>query len=136
MFTVGGLNYNQIVLPISMTIICWYLLTITVLMFFIILVKIFNLEQPAGSIFSNAVGFTCLKEVIIYLVPHHPHTLWEMGMGVGSIIKNLFNLIKESGSSETTNSHRNVQRVIRKDVVQIRKSPLINKTFSVFSVFS
>jgi hypothetical protein len=88
MFTVGGLNYNQIVFPINMTIICWELLTITVLIILIILVKIFNLEQSAGPLFQ------------LYL-------------------------IKESESSETTNSHRDIQRVFRKYIVQIRKSPLI-----------
>ena len=47
MFTIGGL-LNHLVLPLKTTI-CWELLTIILLGFYIILVKMYNFEQSAGN---------------------------------------------------------------------------------------
>ena len=48
MFTIGGF-LNHLVLPLN-TIICWELLTIILLGIYLILVKIYNLEQSAGNL--------------------------------------------------------------------------------------
>ena len=48
MFTIGGLIKNHSVLPLK-TIICWELLTIILLEFYIISVKMYNFEQLAGN---------------------------------------------------------------------------------------
>ena len=48
MFTIGGLIKNHLVLPLK-TIICWELLTIILLEFYMISVKMYNFEQSAGN---------------------------------------------------------------------------------------
>ena len=48
MFTIGGLIKNHSVLPLK-TIICWELLTIILLEFYMISVKMYNFEQSAGN---------------------------------------------------------------------------------------
>jgi hypothetical protein len=48
MFTIGGLT-NHLALPLNSTI-CWKLLTIKILVFFIFTVTIFNFEQSAGNL--------------------------------------------------------------------------------------
>ena len=47
MFTIGGL-LNHLALPLKTTI-CWELLTIVLLGFYIISVKMYNFEQSAGN---------------------------------------------------------------------------------------
>ena len=48
MFTIGGLTKNHLVLPLKTTI-CWELLTIILLEFYMISVKMYNFEQSAGN---------------------------------------------------------------------------------------
>lgn len=48
MFTIGGLTKNHLVLPLK-TAICWKLLTIILLEFYMISVKMYNFEQLAGN---------------------------------------------------------------------------------------
>lgn len=48
MFTIGGLTKNHLVLPLKTTI-CGKLLTIILLEFYIISVKMYNFEQLAGN---------------------------------------------------------------------------------------
>lgn len=48
MFTIGGLIKNHLVLPLKTTI-CWEVLTIILLEFYIISVKKYNFEQSAGN---------------------------------------------------------------------------------------
>ena len=48
MFTIGGLTKNHLVLPLKTTI-CWELMTIILLEFYMISVKMYNFEQSAGN---------------------------------------------------------------------------------------
>lgn len=48
MFTIGGLIKNHLVLPLKTTV-CWELLTIILLEFYMISVKMYNFEQSAGN---------------------------------------------------------------------------------------
>ena len=48
MFTIGGLIKNHLVLPLKTTI-CWKLLTIILLEFYMISVKMYNFEASAGN---------------------------------------------------------------------------------------
>ena len=57
MFTIGGLIKNHLVLPtlffikkVLKTIICWELLTIILLEFYMISVKMYNFELSAGNL--------------------------------------------------------------------------------------
>ena len=56
MFTIGGLT-THLVLPL-MTTICWKLLTIILLEFYLISVTMYNFEQSAGNlrILSNKIN--------------------------------------------------------------------------------
>jgi hypothetical protein len=97
MFTIGGLYNNLIALPLflDLTTICWELLTITLLEFYLISVKKHNFEQSAGNlrIFYNN----------IYLEP---------------IKSGRFRRYNMLGSSETTRSTRSS---FRENIVQVKK---------------
>lgn len=108
MFTLGGLYHNLIALPLYLdfTTICWELLTITLLEFYLISVKKHNFEQSAGTqrIFYNN----------IHIEP------------VNSGRFRHYNML---GSSETTRSARSS---FRENIVQVKKCSLIfNSLISV-----
>lgn len=104
MFTIGGLYNNLIVLPLflDLTTICWELLTITLLEFYLSSVKKYNFEQSAGN--------------------HH--------MSYKNInIEPVNSVYKMMGSSETKRSPRSS---FREDIVHVRKCSLIfNSQISV-----
>jgi hypothetical protein len=98
MFTIGGLYNNLIALPLflDLTTICWELLTITLLEFYLISVKMHNFEQSAGNqriFYKN-----------IYIEP------------VNSGRFRHYNML---GSSETTRSDRSS---FRENIVQVKKN--------------
>lgn len=74
MFTIGGLS-NHLAFPLK-TNICWELLTIMLLEFYLILVKMYNFEQSAGNlrIASNKINILVGTSETIY----SPYNfLWE-----------------------------------------------------------
>ncbi|CBX90003.1 similar to GIY COI i14 grp IB protein [Plenodomus lingam JN3] len=101
MFTIGGLHINVIALPLflDLTTICWELLTIMILEFYLISVIKHNFEQSAGNlrIFYNHIN----REPINSGRFRH-YYLW--------------------GSSETTRSTRSS---FRENIVQMKKCSLI-----------
>ena len=72
MFTVGGL-LNHLVLPLKATI-CWKLLTIMLLVFYLISVTMYNFELPAG----NQRIFFLSKSILVGTSEtiRSPHILW------------------------------------------------------------
>ena len=105
MFTIGGLYINLIALPLflDLTTICWELLTITLLEFYLISVKKHNFEQSAGNqrMFYNKIN----------------------------IEKGRFCHYSMLGSSETTRSSRSS---LRENIVHKKKCSLIfNSLISV-----
>jgi group I intron endonuclease len=101
MFTIGGLYKNLIALPLflDLTTICWELLTITLLEFYLISVKKHNFEQSAGNqqIFYNNIN-------------------------IEPINSGRFRHYNMLGSSETTCSTRSS---FRENIVQVKKCSLI-----------
>jgi hypothetical protein len=95
MFTIGGLYKNQIALPLlDLTTICWELLTITLLEFYLISVTKHNFEQSAGN------------QRILYNINIEPINwgrVWHYNI---------------SGSSDTTRSARSL---FRENIVQVKK---------------
>ena len=101
MFTIGGLYNNQIALPLflDLTTICWELLTITLLGFYLILVIKHNFEQSAGN------QQILYKNILVKQV--------NPGQSCGYAVL---------GSSETKRSTR---VLYPKDIVHIKKCSLI-----------
>ena len=101
MFTIGGLYINLIALPLflELTTICWELLTIMILEFYLISVIKHNFEQSAGNqrIFYNHINIEPINS------GRFRH----------------YNLL---GSSETTRSTRSS---FRENIVQMKKCSLI-----------
>jgi len=80
MFTIGGL-LNHLALPLKTTI-CWELLTIILLEFYIISVTMYNFEQSAGNQRINSIILVGTSET-----KRSPHNfLWE---DIVHVIKNL-----------------------------------------------
>jgi len=108
MFTIGGLNINLIALYLylDLTTICWELLTITLLEFYLISVKKHNFEQSAGN------------QRIFYKNIH-----------IEPVNSGRFRHYNMLGSSETTRSARSS---FRENIVQVKKCSLIfNSLISV-----
>jgi len=108
MFTIGGLNINLIALYLylDLTTICWELLTITLLEFYLISVKKHNFEQSAGN------------QRIFYKNIH-----------IEPVNSGRFRHYIMLGSSETT---RSAQSSFRENIVQVKKCSLIfNSLISV-----